>query len=82
MLSLGVPDLPTGRSSVCTILVSAQDGSSYNIFVIAGVETYNSVIAYEDMWVLTLPTFQWMKVHTRAGGRYGQSKLNKRKKWY
>ena len=73
MLRLGVPDLPTGRSDICTVLVSASDGSSHNIFVIAGVETYNSVIAYEDMWVLTLPTFQWKKVHTRDGGRYGES---------
>jgi hypothetical protein len=33
----GVPDIPTGRSDICTILVSAPDGSSYNIFMIAGV---------------------------------------------
>lgn len=71
--AFGVPDIPTGRSDICTILVTAEDKSSFNIFMIAGVETYNSVIAYEDMWVLTLPTFQWVKVHTRPGGIYGHT---------
>jgi hypothetical protein len=47
--------------------------------MIAGVETYDSVIAYEDIWVLTLPTFQWVKVHTRNGGRYGESEPKNRK---
>jgi hypothetical protein len=46
--------------------------------MVAGVETYNSVIAYEDIWVLTLPAFQWVKVHTRNGGRYGESELENR----
>ncbi|KAE9364056.1 hypothetical protein N431DRAFT_489847 [Stipitochalara longipes BDJ] len=71
--TFGVPDIPPGRSDICTILVTAEDKSSFNIFMIAGVETYNSVIAYEDMWVLTLPTFQWVKVHTRPGGIYGHT---------
>lgn len=71
--TFGVPEIPTGRSDICTILVTAADQSSFNIFVIAGVQTYNSVIAYEDMWVLTIPTFQWVKVHTRPGGIYGHT---------
>ncbi|KAI9683890.1 MAG: hypothetical protein M1829_004225 [Trizodia sp. TS-e1964] len=71
--TFGVPDIPTGRSDICTVMVSAADGSSHNIFVIAGVQTYNSVISYEDMWVLTLPTFQWKLVHQRNNGRYGHT---------
>ncbi len=39
----GVPDIPTGRSDICTILVSAPDGSSYNIFMIAGVGNLSSI---------------------------------------
>lgn len=35
--TFGVPEIPTGRSDICTILVAAPDNSSYNIFVIAGV---------------------------------------------
>jgi hypothetical protein len=35
--TFGVPDIPTGRSDICTILVTAEDKSSFNIFMIAGV---------------------------------------------
>jgi hypothetical protein len=35
--TVGVPDIPTGRSDICTILVSAPDNTSFNIFMIAGV---------------------------------------------
>jgi hypothetical protein len=52
LFALGVPDIPPGRSDICTVLVSATDGSSHNIFVIAGVDTYNSVITFEDMYAL------------------------------
>jgi hypothetical protein len=37
MLKIGVPDIPTGRSDICTVLVTAEDKSSFNIFMIAGV---------------------------------------------
>ncbi len=35
--TVGGPDIPTGRSDICTILVTAEDKSSFNIFIIAGV---------------------------------------------
>ena len=38
--AFGVPDIPTGRSDICTILVTAEDKSSFNIFMIAGVGKY------------------------------------------
>ncbi|CZR61606.1 uncharacterized protein PAC_11503 [Phialocephala subalpina] len=71
--TFGVPDIPTARADICVILVTALDKSSYNIFMIAGVLTYNVPITSEEMWVLTLPTFQWVKVHTRPGGIYGHT---------
>lgn len=71
--TFGVPDIPSARADICVILVTAPDKSSYNIFMIAGVLTYNSPITSEEMWVLTLPTFQWVKVHTRPGGIYGHT---------
>ncbi|KAK0118628.1 hypothetical protein ONS96_011719 [Cadophora gregata f. sp. sojae] len=71
--TFGGPEIPPGRSDICTVLVAAPDGSSYNIFVIAGIQTYDNVVAHEDMWVLTIPTFQWVKVHTRPGGVFGHT---------
>lgn len=34
---IGGPDIPSGRSDICTVLIAAPDESSYNIFVIAGI---------------------------------------------
>lgn len=45
----GVPDIPTGRSDVCTVLVTAQDKSSFNIYVIAGVGKVSSFTVKEDL---------------------------------
>lgn len=69
--TFGAPDIPSARSDICAVLVAAEDGSSYNIFMVAGMSNYKTYLATEEMWVLTLPTFQWVLVHTRPNGRYG-----------
>ncbi|KAF9875115.1 kelch domain-containing protein [Colletotrichum karsti] len=71
--TFGLPDIPTGRSDICAVLVPAKDSSSWNIYMIAGVENYATYITSEEIWVLTLPTFQWILVHTRADGMYGHT---------
>jgi hypothetical protein len=45
MLKIGVPDIPTGRSDICTVLVTAEDKSSFNIFMIAGVGKLPSIVS-------------------------------------
>ncbi|KAF6826412.1 hypothetical protein CPLU01_09697 [Colletotrichum plurivorum] len=71
--TFGQPDMPTGRSDMCAILVPAKDESSWNIYVVAGVENYATFATSEEIWVLTLPTFQWIMVHERSGGLYGHT---------
>ncbi|KAI8174353.1 hypothetical protein K4K53_009048 [Colletotrichum sp. SAR 10_77] len=71
--TFGLPDMPTGRSDICAVLVPAKDSSSWNIYMIAGVENYATYITSEEIWVLTLPTFNWIRVHTRADGMYGHT---------
>ncbi|KAI8295104.1 Kelch repeat-containing protein [Colletotrichum sp. SAR 10_98] len=71
--TFGLPDMPTGRSDICAVLVPAKDSSSWNIYMIAGVENYATYITSEEIWVLTLPTFQWILVHTRVDGMYGHT---------
>ncbi|KAK2771939.1 cell wall anchored protein [Colletotrichum kahawae] len=71
--TFGLPDMPTGRSDICAVLVPAKDSSSWNIYMIAGVENYATYITSEEIWVLTLPTFNWILVHTRADGMYGHT---------
>lgn len=72
--TFGLTDgMPYGRSDICTVMVPAKDGSSFNIYMVAGVDSYASFITVEEIWVLTLPTFQWVLVHTRADGMYGHT---------
>ncbi|KUI54697.1 hypothetical protein VP1G_02094 [Cytospora mali] len=68
--TFGVPDIPAGRTDICTVLVVAPDNSSYNIYMVAGMTSYKTYIATEEIWVLTIPTFQWVLVHTRPDGRH------------
>ncbi|GJC84711.1 kelch repeat-containing protein ARB_01230 [Colletotrichum liriopes] len=71
--TFGLPDIPSGRSDICAVLVPAADSSSWNIYMIAGVENYATYITSEEIWVLTLPTFSWILVHARADGMYGHT---------
>ncbi|KAK3937612.1 hypothetical protein QBC46DRAFT_267165, partial [Diplogelasinospora grovesii] len=72
--TFGLSDgIPTGRSDICTAMVPAKDSSSLNIYMVAGVETYQSFLTSEEIWVLTIPTFQWTLVHSRADGMYGHT---------
>ena len=40
--------------------------------MVAGVENYSNYMTSEEIWVLSLPTFQWVLVHSRADGMYGK----------
>ncbi|OLN96473.1 Kelch repeat-containing protein-like protein 2 [Colletotrichum chlorophyti] len=71
--TFGLPDMPAGRSDICAVLVPARDSSSWNIFMVAGVENYATYMTSEEIWVLTLPTFQWILVHTRSDGMFGHT---------
>ncbi|KAJ4303844.1 hypothetical protein N0V90_002745 [Kalmusia sp. IMI 367209] len=57
----GDGDYPDGRANFCAVAASAPDGSSHNIYVYAG-ESDNSVPnAYSDIWILTVPSFHWIR---------------------
>ncbi|KAI0828451.1 hypothetical protein F5Y06DRAFT_223955 [Hypoxylon sp. FL0890] len=65
---------PPQYAKGCAVLGVAQDYSSFNIYYYGG---YNGIDEYsdfnDDVWILSLPTFMWMKVssgtpeHARAG---------------
>jgi hypothetical protein len=54
-------------------MVPAQDNSSFNIYMVAGIDDYSKATAVEEIWVLTLPTFQWTLVHSRTDAMYGHT---------
>ncbi|KAG9236167.1 hypothetical protein BJ875DRAFT_372696 [Amylocarpus encephaloides] len=62
----------------CTVLASAQDGSSHNIYWYGGydgIDLAKEEAYSDDVWVLSIPSFTWVKVksgtssHSRAGHR-------------
>ncbi|KAL8703923.1 MAG: hypothetical protein Q9201_002903 [Fulgogasparrea decipioides] len=57
---------PSLRVNPCVVAASAPDGSSTNIYVYGGQNLipYGQQIQYDDMWILTVPSFTWIEVNT------------------
>lgn len=55
---------PKPRVNPCAVVAAAADGSSYQVYVFAGqnLQPAGQQIQYNDMWVLTVPSFEWMQV--------------------
>ncbi|KAH7391537.1 hypothetical protein BKA64DRAFT_107644 [Cadophora sp. MPI-SDFR-AT-0126] len=69
-------DAPGQLSQGCTVVASAQDGSSHNIYWYGGFDGLHPAAAFSDaVYVLSIPSFKWVKVsdgttsHARAGHR-------------
>lgn len=67
-------DVPSGgRSSFCSTLASASDGSSHNIYIYGGYNGQDSTTApYDDVYILSLPSFIWIRAYT-GNSRHGRS---------
>ena len=55
---------PILRVNPCAVAASAADGSSTNIYMFGGqnlIPTGNQT-QYDDMWILTIPSFTWISV--------------------
>ena len=68
--------IPPQMAEGCTVVASAQDGSSHNIYWYGGFDgLHQSGDYYDDVWILSVPSFMWMKfitgntTHARAGHR-------------
>lgn len=55
---------PKYRVNPCAVVASASDGSSHQIYFFGGqnLVPYMQQEQYEDMWILTIPAFTWIKV--------------------
>lgn len=65
---------PGALTQGCTVLASADDGSSHNIYWYGGFDGLHPTQTFsDDVWILSIPSFIWMKVysgnetHGRAG---------------
>ncbi|KAI4271369.1 MAG: hypothetical protein LQ337_006063 [Flavoplaca oasis] len=55
---------PKIRVNPCAVAASAPDGSSTNVYMYGGQNLipYGQQTQYDDMWVLTVPSFTWVEV--------------------
>jgi hypothetical protein len=55
---------PKYRVNPCAAVASAPDGSSHQIYFFGGqnLVPYAEQLQYDDMYILTIPAFQWIKV--------------------
>ncbi|CUS11659.1 unnamed protein product [Tuber aestivum] len=65
--------IPNNRAFACASVASAPDNSSYNIFVHGGTD--GSPTSYSDTYVLSLPSFEWIKADPGSDtqGRLGHN---------
>ncbi|KAK4545154.1 hypothetical protein LTR36_003705 [Oleoguttula mirabilis] len=68
--------VPNIRVNPCAVMAAAPDGSSYNIYMFGGqsLQPAGAQNEYEDMWILTLPSFTWIEVdQSNQSVPYGRS---------
>jgi len=55
---------PKYRVNPCAVVASAPDGSSHNVYFFGGqnLVPYMEQLQYDDMHILTVPAFKWIKV--------------------
>ncbi|KAK3059914.1 hypothetical protein LTS18_009772, partial [Coniosporium uncinatum] len=67
-------DIPDPRRQFCNVLVSATDNSSHNIYLYGGSMGPRDYRFYDDVYVLSLPSFTWTKIYgPGASPRYGHT---------
>ncbi|EKG21203.1 Kelch-type beta propeller [Macrophomina phaseolina MS6] len=53
---------PKIRVNPCAVVAAAADGSSYNMYMFGGQDLGDDQTQYNDMWILTVPSFTWIQV--------------------
>ncbi|KAF2463665.1 uncharacterized protein BDR25DRAFT_383545 [Lindgomyces ingoldianus] len=68
-------EIPPPRLDFCTIIVSAPDNSSHNIYLYGGQDptASNGTIYYDDIYVLSLPSFTWILYFSGKTPRWGHT---------
>lgn len=55
-------DVPPPRIDFCTVAISAPDNSSHHIYMYGGIDPVNNNTGYDDVLILTIPSFTWTNV--------------------
>ncbi|KAI5812142.1 hypothetical protein BZA77DRAFT_347270 [Pyronema omphalodes] len=55
-------NIPEARAWFCATVVSAPDNSSHQIFIYGGGTNESHAASEETVWVLSIPSFDWVKL--------------------
>ena len=66
-------EIPPPRIDTCTVVASAPDNSSHNIYMFGGWDPTQQNRWYDDVYVLSLPSFIWVKMYYAESPRYGHT---------
>lgn len=64
--------IPSGRQQFCAVTATASDNSSYNIIIYGGI-SWNVDIAFSDIYVLSMPSFHFIKIDDGVNARFDQT---------
>ncbi|KAI1765499.1 hypothetical protein GGR53DRAFT_519602 [Hypoxylon sp. FL1150] len=65
---------PSQYALGCAVVATAQDHSSFNIYYYGGYDAISEDSDMnDDVWVLSLPSFMWMKVTSSANLEHGRA---------
>ncbi|KAF2657476.1 hypothetical protein K491DRAFT_691106 [Lophiostoma macrostomum CBS 122681] len=60
--------VPDPRMDFCAITIPSPDQSGYHIYIVAG---RSPARAFDEVWVLSLPQFQWTQVYNGTHPNFG-----------
>ncbi|KAF2032840.1 hypothetical protein EK21DRAFT_98668 [Setomelanomma holmii] len=66
-------EIPPPRIDACTVVGSAPDNSSHNIYMFGGWNPTKENTWYDEVYVLSLPSFIWVKMYYAESPRYGHT---------
>ncbi|KAK3340756.1 hypothetical protein B0H65DRAFT_529606 [Neurospora tetraspora] len=70
-------EVPGKRRRFCAGATWAGDRSSYNIYIYGGASTPpDNHPGYDDVYILTIPSFQWLKLYPKPSGNSDPSQNN------
>ncbi|PVH92096.1 hypothetical protein DM02DRAFT_663272 [Periconia macrospinosa] len=67
-------EAPPPRIDFCVLpgVKSAKDNSSHNVYIYGGYDPTKSIM-YDDVYVLSLPSFTWTKVYSGENPKFGHT---------
>ncbi|EPS43622.1 hypothetical protein H072_2455 [Dactylellina haptotyla CBS 200.50] len=66
---------PATRTDHCIVVKSSPDNTTQAIYMYGGVtwDSNRKAKYIDDVWILTLPSFRWIKIYEGEGPRYGHT---------